>query len=132
MIRTVVCAFSKEELPADDVQVFRRFEAMVAKAGWDIRVRLEPIEELPPQYDVLVVSPALRVFDLTQREVQHQIVLGSPALGLCYVAAGRLQAYWTMQARPWDVAAAGLIVCSSKSSEEDRPRARLGAWRRAA
>ena len=60
MIRTVVCAFSKEELPADDVQVFRRFEAMVAKAGWDIRVRLEPIEELPPQYDVLVVSPALR------------------------------------------------------------------------
>ena len=60
MIRTVVCAFSKEELPADDVQVFRRFEAMVAKAGWDIRVRLEPIEELPPQYDVLVVSPELR------------------------------------------------------------------------
>ena len=60
MIRTVVCAFSKEELPADDVQVFRRFEAMMAKAGWDIRVRLEPIEELPERYDVLVVSPALR------------------------------------------------------------------------
>jgi myo-inositol-1(or 4)-monophosphatase len=29
---------------------------------------------------------------------------------MCYVAAGRLQAYWTLQARPWDVAAAGLIV----------------------
>jgi mannitol-specific phosphotransferase system IIBC component len=40
--------------------VFRRFEASVAKAGWNIRVRLEAIEDLPEQYDVLVVSPALR------------------------------------------------------------------------
>src|SRR5262249_48086473 len=47
---------------------------------------------------------------LTALEVQQQLVLGSPALGICYVAAGRLQAYWTMQARPWDIAAAGLIV----------------------
>lgn len=30
------------------------------KAGLDVRVRLEPIEELPEQYDVVVVSPALR------------------------------------------------------------------------
>ena len=60
MIRTIVCAFSKDELPADDLQVFRRFEAMMARGGWDIRVRLEPIEELPDRYDVLVVSPALR------------------------------------------------------------------------
>ena len=59
------------------------------------------------------LDDALRIFDLTQREVQHQLVLGSPALGLCYVAAGRLQAYWTMQARPWDVAAAGVIVRSA-------------------
>jgi hypothetical protein len=40
--------------------VFRRFEHSVRKAGWDIRVRLEPIEQLPPSYEVLVVSPALR------------------------------------------------------------------------
>ena len=56
----MVCAFSKDELPADDLQVFRRFEAMMARSGWDVRVRLEPLEELPAQYDVLVVSPALR------------------------------------------------------------------------
>src|SRR5436309_11499266 len=60
MIRTVVCAFSRDELPADDLQVFRRFEHVMNKAGWDIRVRLEPIEELPESYEVLVVSPALR------------------------------------------------------------------------
>ncbi len=59
-IRTIVCAFSREELPADDLQVFRRFEHSVKKAGWSIRVRLEPIEALPDEYDVLVVSPALR------------------------------------------------------------------------
>ena len=60
VIRTIVCAFSRAELPADDLQVFRRFEHSVRKAGWDIRVRLEPIEELPASYEVLVVSPALR------------------------------------------------------------------------
>ena len=60
VIRTIVCAFSRAELPADDLQVYRRFEHAVKKAGWDIRVRLEPIEQLPPSYEVLVVSPALR------------------------------------------------------------------------
>ena len=59
VIRTVVCAFSRDELPADDLQVFRRFEHSMKKAGLDVRVRLEPIEELPEQLDVLVVSPAL-------------------------------------------------------------------------
>jgi len=61
-------------------------------------------------YDGQPLTEALRVFDLTSKEVQQQLVLGSPALGICYVAAGRLQAYYTMQARPWDVAAAGVIV----------------------
>ena len=60
MIRTVVCAFSKDELPEGDIAVFRRFEHVMQKAGWDIRVRLEPLESLPETYDVLVVSPALR------------------------------------------------------------------------
>jgi len=56
MIRTIVCAFSKEEMPADDVQIFRRFEAAVARFGWDIRVRFEPLETLPEPYEVLVVN----------------------------------------------------------------------------
>jgi len=35
---------------------------------------------------------------------------GSAALDLCYVAAGRLDAYWEQKLQPWDVAAGILIV----------------------
>lgn len=37
-------------------------------------------------------------------------VMGSPALGLCHVAAGRLHAYWHLDLKIWDVAAASLIL----------------------
>ena len=36
--------------------------------------------------------------------------LGSAALDLCYVAAGRLDGYWEVQIEPWDIAAGALIV----------------------
>ena len=36
--------------------------------------------------------------------------LGSAALDLCYVAAGRFDGYWESKIQPWDVAAGGLIV----------------------
>jgi len=35
---------------------------------------------------------------------------GSAALDLCYVAAGRFDAYWELKLHPWDVAAGNLIV----------------------
>ena len=53
---------------------------------------------------------ALQIFQLLGEQVLTQVVLGSPALGLCYVAAGRLHAYWNIDARPWDVAAACVIL----------------------
>ena len=37
-------------------------------------------------------------------------MLGSPALGLCYVAAGRFHGYFHYDLRLWDVAAAAVIV----------------------
>lgn len=37
-------------------------------------------------------------------------MMGSPALGLCYVAAGRLHAYWHLDLKIWDIAAASLIL----------------------
>lgn len=61
-------------------------------------------------HDGPLLDEALRVFNLTEIEVSHEVVLGSPALGICYVAAGRLQAYWALDLKPWDVAAAGLIL----------------------
>jgi len=36
--------------------------------------------------------------------------LGSAALDLCYVAAGRLEGYWETKLNAWDVAAGGLIA----------------------
>ena len=36
--------------------------------------------------------------------------LGSAALDLCYVAAGRFDGYWEQHLWPWDVAAGALIV----------------------
>jgi myo-inositol-1(or 4)-monophosphatase len=37
-------------------------------------------------------------------------VIGSPALALCYVAAGHLHGYSALDLRPWDVAPAGVIL----------------------
>jgi myo-inositol-1(or 4)-monophosphatase len=36
--------------------------------------------------------------------------LGSAALDLCYVAAGRFDGFWEMRLNAWDVAAGGLIA----------------------
>jgi len=36
--------------------------------------------------------------------------LGSAAIDLCYVAAGRFDGYWEISLKPWDVAAGGLIA----------------------
>ena len=36
--------------------------------------------------------------------------LGSAAIDLCYVAAGRLDGFWEVKLQPWDIAAGALIV----------------------
>ena len=38
------------------------------------------------------------------------VMMGSPALGLCYVAAGRTHAYFHLKLHLWDVAAAAVIL----------------------
>jgi myo-inositol-1(or 4)-monophosphatase len=54
--------------------------------------------------------------------------LGSAALDLCYVAAGRLDGFWEARLQPWDIAAGALIVeeaggrVSSMSGERFRSR----------
>ena len=39
--------------------------------------------------------------------------LGSAALDLCYVAAGRFEGYWELSLKPWDLAAGGLIAAEA-------------------
>jgi len=60
LVRTIVCAYSRDELPTSWLQVFRRFDRAVARAGLRIRVRLLPLEELPESFEVLVVAPQLQ------------------------------------------------------------------------
>lgn len=43
-------------------------------------------------------------------EAQAVRRLGSAALNMCYVAAGRLDAYWASSVKAWDVAAGALIL----------------------
>ena len=46
--------------------------------------------------------------------MSHQVIslsaMGSPALGLCNVACGRMHAYWALDMKIWDLAAGGLIL----------------------
>jgi len=44
---------------------------------------------------------------LHQRGIRR---MGSAAIDLAYVAAGRIDAFWELHLSPWDVAAAGLLV----------------------
>ena len=55
--------------------------------------------------------------------VESVRVIGSPALGLCYVAAGRLHGYSALDLRPWDVAPGGVIAShpeAPSSAEKNR------------
>jgi myo-inositol-1(or 4)-monophosphatase len=49
-------------------------------------------------------------FNAFQRLTQGVRRLGSAALDLCYLAAGRVDAYWEISVQPWDLAAGGLIA----------------------
>lgn len=55
-------------------------------------------------------NEALEIFKVMSGQVVNVSLLGSPALALCYVACGRLHAYWNLEARIWDVAAGALIL----------------------
>lgn len=53
------------------------------------------------------------VVGLMLDQVNELSLMGSPALGLCNVAAGRCHAYWHMDLSIWDVAAASVILARS-------------------
>ena len=59
------------------------------------------------QHDPEELVSLFREFIQRSRAVRR---LGSAALDLCYVAAGRFDGYWESKIQPWDVAAGALIV----------------------
>lgn len=68
---------------------------LVTGFPYDVHQRLTPLVEL------------FAIFLGRARAVRR---LGSAALDLCYVAAGRFDGFWEQTLKPWDVAAGGLIV----------------------
>lgn len=44
---------------------------------------------------------------------------GSAALDLCYVASGRLDGFWELKLKPWDIAAGGLILAEAGGTLSD-------------
>lgn len=52
----------------------------------------------------------IRATEIMLREVITLRTIGSPALGICYVAARYLDAYYHLSLNLWDVAAAGVII----------------------
>jgi myo-inositol-1(or 4)-monophosphatase len=62
-------------------------------------------------YDLhLDVDEIVGLFGAYVRQARAVRRLGSAALDLCYVGAGRLDGFWEQRLRPWDAAAGALVV----------------------
>jgi myo-inositol-1(or 4)-monophosphatase len=62
-------------------------------------------------YDVHeTVDEVVGLFGAFIAQAQAVRRLGSAALDLCYVAAGRLDGFWEQRLHPWDLSAASLLV----------------------
>ncbi len=61
-------------------------------------------------YEDWVIETNLKHVVRFRRLCQGLRMLGSAALDLCYIAAGRLDGYWEVLVYPWDLAAGGLIA----------------------
>ena len=53
---------------------------------------------------------------------------GSAALDLCYVACGRIDGFWELKLRPWDTAAATLIVEEAGGRLSDLSGKKFSIW----
>jgi myo-inositol-1(or 4)-monophosphatase len=58
----------------------------------------------------LTRSRVLRIVNEIVPEIHSFRTMGSAALGFCYVAAGWLEAYFSLHLSPWDLAAGALFV----------------------
>jgi myo-inositol-1(or 4)-monophosphatase len=96
------------------------FTAERTKGAWlnDRPLRVSPETELSRSllvtgfpYDIWnTADNNLDHFSRFSRISQGVRRLGSAALDLCYVAAGRFAGYWELSLKPWDVAAGALIA----------------------
>jgi myo-inositol-1(or 4)-monophosphatase len=56
------------------------------------------------------LDKATQIVSAMSRQIMVLSAMGSPALGVCNVAVGRTHAYWALDLKIWDIAAAALIL----------------------
>lgn len=97
------------------------FSAERGKGAWlnGNPIKVSPVKELartllvtgfPYDRKSEDFARGIRYFSELTRITQGVRRLGSAALDMCYVAAGRLDGYWELMIHPWDIAAGALIV----------------------
>jgi myo-inositol-1(or 4)-monophosphatase len=99
------------------------FQALYHKGAYlnSRRIRTQAPKEGIEAYQAATVAtdwPAHRdkratnamIIRLMASDVVSLQILGSPALALCYIAAGRLDAYFHLDLHLWDVAAASVVL----------------------
>ncbi len=99
------------------------FSAECGKGAWlnGRPLRVRPETELARSllvtgfpYDIrMTAQNNLDHFSRFARISQGVRRLGSAALDLCYVAAGRFDGYWELSLKPWDLAAGALIALAA-------------------
>jgi len=100
-----------------------RRELFTAERGGGAFLNGRPlrVSEVPTLVDALLVTgfppdvhersvPVVGLFGEFIARAQAVRRLGSAALDLCYVGAGRMDGFWEERLEPWDVAAGALIV----------------------
>jgi myo-inositol-1(or 4)-monophosphatase len=100
-----------------------RRELFTAERGGGAFLNGQPlrVSEVPTLLDALLVTgfpynvhetavPVVGLFGEFIARAQAVRRLGSAALDLCYVGAGRMDGFWEERLKPWDVAAGALIV----------------------
>jgi myo-inositol-1(or 4)-monophosphatase len=100
-----------------------RKELFTAERGQGARLNGQPLRVSPAEtlIDSLLVTGfhydvqkdpgrVIEVFAAFISRARAVRRLGSAALDLCYVAAGRFDGFWERKLQPWDVAAGALIV----------------------
>ena len=84
----------------------------------DRRIRVSGLQHLSqallgtgfPFRDMSVLEPWLRTFQALLPKTAGVRRAGAAVLDLAYVAAGRLDGFWEMGLKPWDMAAGALLV----------------------
>ena len=96
------------------------FAAERGKGAWRNGHRLHVSQPADLQHSLLVTGFAYDAWSKPRNNLEYygrfaklsQGVrrLGSAAIDMCYVAAGRFDGYWELYLEPWDLAAGGLIA----------------------